>query len=70
MNKEEKLNKIIDLLTGKISVEDITEKTFTTKIGFAQDNIYLINNIRVQKEEFDRKTNSQIFTRYSIVFDD
>jgi hypothetical protein len=68
MHRQEKLNLLIGLLTGKISKDDMDIKTFTTKIGFGIENIYLINNKQVNKEVFDLQSSTQPITRLSVSF--
>lgn len=54
MKREEKVNALIQLLSGKIKPEDLKPKRLCMAIGYSAEPIYTINEKEVTEEEYKR----------------
>lgn len=65
MTKNDKLKKLTDLLTGKLSLEDFKPKSYCILIGWSldenntvngeDDNLYLVNGKTVSREIWNKE---------------
>lgn len=52
MTREDKLNNLVQLLSGKIKPDDLKPKRLCMAIGYSAEPIYSINEKEVSKEEY------------------
>jgi|GEM_PF-3639244 len=52
MNRESKIENLLDLIKGKIKPEDLKPKRLCMAIGYGETPIYTVNEREVSEEEY------------------
>lgn len=70
IRKQALIVKLIKLVNGQISADELKPKALTMLIGYGDDNIYLVNNKEVRKEKFNEARDMQALQSFAISYED
>jgi uncharacterized membrane protein YkvA (DUF1232 family) len=69
LSKEQKIEQILALMRGEIAPEDINPDLII-RIGYGDDNVYLLNGKEVSKYKFDSARNNSTASKWEITYGD
>jgi hypothetical protein len=70
IRKQALIGKLIKLVNGQISAEELKPQHLCIKIGYGLNNVYLINDKQTTKEQFDEAREMQASQTFAVSYED